>query len=168
MNDRRPLVAVIGAARCTREMAGKAEEVGRLLAQAGVDIVCGGRGGVMQAVCKGAFEAGGRTIGILPGDTDVEANDRLTVVIPSGLGEARNAIIAKAGEAVIAVGGSYGTLSEIAFALKNGKIVIGLDTWEARDGEGAAAAIKKAATPGEAVSMVLREIDQSRKRYDKR
>ena len=107
-----------------------AAEVGRLLAERGAVLVCGGRGGAMAAACRGAKEAGGLTVGILPGSDRSEANPFVDVVLPTGLGEARNALVVGAADVVIAVGGGYGTLSEIALALKAGKRVIGLGTWE--------------------------------------
>lgn len=124
-----PLIAVIGGGECSAEEAMLAEEIGRRLAQAGVGLVCGGRGGVMAAACRGAREAGGLTVGILPGTDPAEANPWVQIAIPTGLGEARNALVVGAGQAVIAIGGEYGTLSEIAFALKAGKRVAGLRTW---------------------------------------
>ena len=107
-----------------------AAEVGRLLAERGAVLVCGGRGGAMEAACRGAKEAGGLTVGILPGSDRSEANPFVDVVVPTGLGEARNALVVGAADVVIAVGGGYGTLSEVALALKAGKRVIGLGTWE--------------------------------------
>lgn len=124
------LVSVIGGSACTEKEAALAEEVGRLLAERGVGVVCGGRGGVMEAACRGAVQAGGLTVGILPGLDADEANAWVQVAIPTGLGEARNAIVARAGAGVIAIGGEYGTLSEIAFALKAGKRVAGLGSWD--------------------------------------
>ena len=106
-----------------------AAEVGRLLAERGAVLVCGGRGGAMEAACRGAKDAGGLTVGILPGSNRSEANPFVDVVLPTGLGEARNALVVGAAEVVIAIGGGYGTLSEIALALKTGKRVIGLGTW---------------------------------------
>jgi uncharacterized protein (TIGR00725 family) len=93
-------------------------------------LVCGGLGGVMEAACRGAREAGGTTVGLLPGTDRTEANEFVDVVIPTGLGEGRNALVVRAADALIAVGGGYGTLSEIALALKAGKRVAGLGTWE--------------------------------------
>jgi uncharacterized protein (TIGR00725 family) len=107
-----------------------AAEVGRLLAERGAVLVCGGLGGVMEAACRGAKEAGGLTVGILPGSDRAEANPFVDVVVPTGLGEARNALVVGAAEVVVAIGGGYGTLSEVALALKAGKRVIGLGTWE--------------------------------------
>jgi uncharacterized protein (TIGR00725 family) len=104
--------------------------VGRELASRGVVLVCGGLGGVMEAACMGAKEGGGTTIGILPGTDRAAANPFVDFAIPTGLGEARNALVVRAADALIAVGGAYGTLSEIAFALKAGKPVAGLGTWD--------------------------------------
>ncbi len=115
---------------------GAAEELGRLLAEAGVVVVSGGLGGVMEAACRGARSVGGLTLGILPGRDRREANPHVEVAVPTGMGEARNALVVRAADAVVAVGGAYGTLSEIALALKTGKPVVGLHTWElARGGE---------------------------------
>jgi uncharacterized protein (TIGR00725 family) len=163
MNERRPLVAVIGGAQCSKAEADAAEEIGRRLALEGIDIVCGGRGGIMEAVCKGAFEAGGRTIGILPGSDDRDANRYLSIVIPTSLGEARNVVVATAGEVVIAIAGSHGTLSEIAFALKRGKVVIGLNTWDAIGGMGVEAGIRKANSIDEVVALTQEAIKRTRK-----
>jgi len=93
-------------------------------------LVCGGLGGVMAAACRGAVSAGGMTVGILPGSDRSAGNEWLTVAIPTGLGELRNGLVVRAADAVIAVGGAYGTLSEVALALKTGVPVIGLRTWE--------------------------------------
>ena len=106
-----------------------AEAVGRELASRGCIVVCGGLGGVMAAACRGAKEAGGTTVGILPGSDRDAANQWVDVALPSGLGEARNALVVRAADALVAVGGGFGTLSEIALALKAGKRVVGLDTW---------------------------------------
>ncbi len=113
-----------------------AEEVGRQLARNGVTLVCGGLGGVMAAACRGASEEGGTTVGILPGDNRRAANPYVQIPIVTGVGYARNVIVVKSSQAVIAVGGSYGTLSEISHALQNGIPVIGLNTWSlARNGQ---------------------------------
>ena len=123
-------IAVIGAASCDDEEERVAEDTGRLIATAGATLICGGRGGVMEAACRGAAGAGGVTVGILPGNVD-EANPFCTVIIPTGLGIARNAVVVSAAGAIIVVGGStYGTLSEIAMALKQGRPVYGIRTWE--------------------------------------
>ncbi|MGQ9853406.1 MAG: TIGR00725 family protein [Candidatus Oleimicrobiaceae bacterium] len=122
-------IAVLGGAACTPEASKLAYEVGSLIAERGGVLICGGRGGVMEAACKGASDKGGLTIGILPGDLAEEANRFVHVALPTGLGEARNVIIVKSADAAIAVNGSYGTLSEIAFCLKLGVPVVGLQTW---------------------------------------
>ena len=119
--------------------------MGRLLAERGAVLVCGGLGGTMEAACRGAKQAGGTTVGLLPGGSRSEANRFVDVAIPTGLGEARNALVVRAADAVVAVGGGYGTLSEIALALRAGKRVVGLGTWEidgvvAADDPGAAVA----------------------------
>jgi uncharacterized protein (TIGR00725 family) len=125
-----------------------AEAVGRELAARGAVLICGGLGGVMEAACRGAKQAGGLTVGILPGTDRAAANAFVEVAIPSGLGEARNALVVRAADALIAVGGGYGTLSEIALALKAGKRVAGLDSWDI-DG------VVAAPDPGAAVAAVL-------------
>lgn len=125
-----PYVAVIGASNATEWELQTAEELGRLLAAAGCVLVCGGLGGVMNAAARGAEAAGGVSIGILPGDDRTTASRHLTAAIATGFGEARNAIVARSADAVIAVGGEFGTLSEIALALKMGTPVIGVGTWE--------------------------------------
>jgi uncharacterized protein (TIGR00725 family) len=123
------IIAVIGAGQPSPEEATLAEEVGRELARQGVVLICGGLGGTMEAACRGASSEGGITIGILPGDNAMIANPYVQIPIVTGMGYARNVIVVKSAQAVIAVGGSYGTLSEIAHALQNGIPVIGLDTW---------------------------------------
>lgn len=123
-------IAVVGGSTCSDEDARVAEAVGREIARRGAVLVCGGLGGVMEAACRGAKSAGGLTIGILPGDDRRSANPHVDVPVVTGMGHARNAIVVKSAQAVIAVDGSYGTLSEIALALQNGIAVIGLGTWE--------------------------------------
>ncbi len=129
MRDKKRFIAVIGGGQCTKEEARLAEEVGRGLARQGVTLVCGGLGGVMKAACKGAISAGGETIGILPGENRQAANPYVQVPIVTGMGYARNMAVVKSAQAVIAIGGSYGTLSEIGHALQSGIPVIGLNTW---------------------------------------
>jgi uncharacterized protein (TIGR00725 family) len=121
---------VVGAGRASGDEARAAEAVGRALAEGGAVLVCGGLGGVMEAACRGAKSAGGTTVGILPGDDRTHANEHVDVALATGLGEARNALIVRAVDALIAVGGEYGTLSEIALALKTGKPVVGVGTWD--------------------------------------
>lgn len=148
-------VGVIGAAVCSDEVYEKARAVGLGLAREGLVIVCGGRGGVMEAVSRGAWEGKGTVIGILPERSRDSGNRYLTYSIPTGLGDARNAIIACASDVLIAISGGYGTLSEIALARKAGKPVIGLGTWRAVDGCGTDLDIILALTPEEAVAKVL-------------
>jgi hypothetical protein len=129
------VIAVVGAADAIGELADLAEQLGRELARRGATVVCGGLGGVMEAACRGAKAAGGTTVGILPGPDRHQGNRWLDVAVATGMGEARNVLVVRSADAVIAVGGEYGTLSEIAFALKLGRPVAGLNTWQlARDG----------------------------------
>jgi len=126
-------IAVVGGSVVSPRVASLAEEVGRELARRGAAVVCGGLGGVMEAACKGAKEAGGITIGILPGDPwdkEGKPNPYVDIPIVTGMGYARNAIVVKSAQAVIAIDGSFGTLSEIAYALQAGIPVIGLETWD--------------------------------------
>ena len=143
-----PYIAVVGASQATETDMRDAEQVGRLLAAAGAIVVCGGRGGVMAAAAKGAAEAGGTVLGMLPGEGRADANEWVTVSVPTGMGELRNGLIVRAAEAMIAVGGSYGTLSEIALGLRADLEVYGLHTWEI-DG------IQQVATPQEAADKAL-------------
>ena len=123
------IIAVIGDSSCPPEVAKLAENVGELLAQQGATIVCGGLGGVMEAACRGAKSKGGLTVGILPGKNSNMANPWVDIPVVTGIGEARNVMVVKSAQAIIAIGGGYGTLSEIAFALKSSIPVIGLNTW---------------------------------------
>ena len=148
-------VGVIGAGVADASTAAMAEEVGRLLAARGAVVVCGGLGGVMEAACRGARSAGGTTVGILPGLDRREANAWVEVAIPTGLGETRNALVVRASEVLIAIGGEYGTLSEIALALKTGRPVVGIDTWELSRRGVRATDIVRVSTPAEAVERAL-------------
>ena len=123
------IIAVIGDSSCSPEEVKLAESVGEILAQQGATIVCGGLGGVMEAACRGAKSKGGLTIGILPGQDPSTANPWVDIPVVTGIGEARNVAVVKSAQAVIAIGGRYGTLSEIAHALKSNIPVIGLNTW---------------------------------------
>jgi hypothetical protein len=123
-------VAVVGPGSAGEDELAAAEEAGRLIAARGALLVCGGLGGVMEAACRGAHEAGGTTLGLLPGDDRREANEFVDIAVPTGLGEGRNALVVRAADAVVAIGGGYGTLSEIALALRAGKPVIGVGTWD--------------------------------------
>lgn len=142
----RRYIGAIGAGECDAELGRLAEAVGRGIAEAGAVLVCGGMAGVMEAVCRGAKAAGGLTVGILPGPDRAGANRHVDVAIATGIGEARNLAIIRTSDVLIAVGGSYGTLSEIGFALKMGKKVVGLRTWDIKG-------IIPAATAEEAVQM---------------
>jgi uncharacterized protein (TIGR00725 family) len=132
-----------------------AEELGRRLAESGAVVVCGGLGGVMEAACRGARSAGGLTLGILPGRDRREANPFVEVAVPTGLGEARNALVVHAADAVVAVGGAYGTLSEIALALKGGTPVVGLHTWELARGGRPDTGVVQTGSAAEAARTVL-------------
>ena len=144
----RSRIAVIGGSRPGRAALDAAFEVGRLVARAGAVLVCGGLGGVMEAACRGAREEGGLTIGILPGGAAADANPWVDVPIATGLGYTRNALVVMNADAVIAVDGEYGTLSEIAYGKIHGKKVVGLATWEVKG-------VETAATPEQAVGMAL-------------
>lgn len=123
------IIGVIGAGRADEELLKIAEEVGRFLAKEGVIVITGGLGGVMEAVSRGAYLEGGITVGILPTLRKEDANPYVKIPIPTGLGEMRNSLIVRASDVLIAIGGEYGTLSEIALALKTGKKVVGIKTW---------------------------------------
>jgi len=150
-----PYVAVIGSGDPDGQRDHLAEAVGRELAEHGAVLICGGLGGVMEATCRGAREAGGTTVGLLPGDDRADANPHVAVAIPTGMGELRNGLIVRAAQAVIAVGGGYGTLSEIGFALRTGRRVIGLGTWELARGGEADEGIEVVRDPAEAVRRAL-------------
>jgi uncharacterized protein (TIGR00725 family) len=160
-NDERQAtqVAVIGSGTCTQDsdLATLAEEVGRRLAEAGAVLVCGGLGGVMEAASRGAKGAGGTVIGIVPSDSVAHANPHCTHVIATGIGHARNLAVVASGEAVIAVGGEWGTLSEIGFARRLGRGVVALRSWRAH-GEGPMAempGVSVAESAEQAVSTAL-------------
>ena len=149
------IVSVIGEGQVRPHIARLAEQVGIELANRGVHVSCGGLGGVMEAVCKGAKSAGGTTIGILPGNDPREANRWVDIPICTGLGYARNLIVVRSGLAVIAVGGAYGTLSEIGHALGDGIPVIGLQTWAVSRNGVEDRSIVTASGPVEAVEKAL-------------
>lgn len=127
---KKTIISVVGGSDVSKEEANIAEEVGREIALKGAVLLCGGMGGVMLNAAKGAKEAGGLTVGILPGSLAEEANPYIDIPIVTGLGHARNVIVAQSGNAVIAIGGKLGTLTEISFALMQGKNVIGINSWE--------------------------------------
>lgn len=129
MSGKKKIIAVIGGRDCDDSLYQQAMEVGRLIAEKGAILVCGGRGGIMEAACKGASEAGGISVGILPGDNIRDANSWVTIPIATGIGLARNSIITRTASAAIAIGGEYGTLSEIAYCKQFGVPVFTLQSW---------------------------------------
>lgn len=141
-------VAVVGASQATPDDLADAEEVGRRLGEVGAIVICGGRGGVMAAASKGCAGVGGTVIGMLPGEDRSDANAWVTIAIPTGLGELRNGLIVRTADALIAVGGAYGTLSEIALGLAADKPIFSLHSWDI-DG------VEACATPAEAVTRAL-------------
>lgn len=148
-------VAVCGGSQATQTEARQAMMIGKLLAEAGAVVVTGGMGGVMADASRGAHEAGGTVVGILPTATHDPGNRFCTVTIPTGMGEARNAVIARMADAMIAIGGEYGTLSEIGLGLKMGRVVIGLDTWEIRRAGTESTHVRRAKSPEEAVRTAI-------------
>ncbi len=143
-------VGVIGGYECSKSIYRIAHRLGKLIASEGWILICGGGGGVMEAACKGAKETGGITVGILPSYEGKEANPYLDVKLPTGLGFARNILIVRVSDVLIAVDGRYGTLSEIAFALNEGKKVYGINTWDIKG-------INKVKTPQEAIKRIKKE-----------
>jgi len=141
-------IAVIGGSRPGRQALDTALEVGRLIARSGAVVVCGGLGGVMEAASRGAREEGGLVVGILPGNSPADANPWVDIPIATGLGYTRNALVVMNADAIIAVDGEYGTLSEIAHGLIHGKKVVGLRTWDVRG-------VTVAETAEEAVRLAL-------------
>ena len=148
-------VAVVGGGDAGDDVCRRAEEVGRELARRGAVVVTGGLGGVMAAACRGAKAGGGATLGILPTADRADANPWVDVAVPTGLGEGRNLLVVRAADAVVAVAGEFGTLSEIALALQAGTPVVGLGTWElARDGRPVDAVVR-AASPADAAEKAV-------------
>lgn len=152
-NARTPIVSVIGTSTPTEAIYDLALDLGRLLARQGITVVCGGRGGVMEAVCRGTAEEGGLSVGLLPHSLE-EANDWVSIPLVTGLGEGRNLAVALSGQVIVAIGGAYGTLSEIGFALRAGKPVVALKTWQVADEEGHPVPLHHAKDPQEAAEMV--------------
>ncbi len=151
-----PQIAVIGGTDAPAPAIAVAEKVGFALATAGATLVCGGLGGVMAAACRGAKSAGGLTVGLLSGSDPSAANPWVDVVIPTGLGEARNALVVGCAAAVIAVDGEYGTLSEIALALRSGTPVVGIGTWSLIRPDGRSdAGIVPMVDPAEAAALAV-------------
>jgi hypothetical protein len=157
MMKRVMIIAVIGGEEASAEVSGLAEEVGRQLARRGCTIVCGGGSGVMEAVCRGARAEGGHTIGILPGHDAAESppNEYVEFPIFTGLGYARNSMVALSGQAVIAIDGAYGTLTEIAYALIHEVPIVGLDTWDFSYHEHDADRILRANDPADAAEKAI-------------
>jgi len=145
--SRTPYVAVVGPGDASPEELHTAEEVGAGLAAAGVVVVTGGLGGVMEAASRGARSRRGRTLGILPGDDRDAANGWVEIAVPTGMGELRNGLVVRAADAVVAIGGGHGTLSEIALALKLGRPVVGLGTWEVHG-------VDHVSTPEDALALI--------------
>jgi uncharacterized protein (TIGR00725 family) len=155
---RKPRIGVLGPARAGADVLALAEQVGREIAGRGAVLICGGLGGVMEAAARGAKRAGGLTVGITPGTDAQEANPFIDVPIVTGLGEARNVLVVRSSNAVIAIAGSYGTLSEIALALKLGVPVVGLGTWQLRAPDGSVPPVIVAESAAEAVEKALHAI----------
>ncbi len=153
------IVAVIGSSKADAEVLRLAEEVGAEIAKRGAAVVCGGLTGVMEAVCKGARSSGGLTIGIIPSDDKNDANPYVQIPIVTGMGMGRNVMLVKTADVIIAVGGEFGTLSEIAHALNIGKKVIGLRTWHLEKArEKPIPNLIVASSPREAVDIAMNAI----------
>ncbi len=161
MVTRKRLVSVIGAGQGDAALLEMARETGRLLARRGFVVVTGGLGGVMEAASEGAAAAGGETIGLLPGTRPESANEHVHVAIATGIGDARNAIVATAGIGAIAIGGEAGTLSEIGLALKRGLPVVSLGSWQLESEQlRPDRRFRCATTPEEAVATLLRLVEE--------
>ncbi|HEY95353.1 MAG TPA: TIGR00725 family protein [Dehalococcoidia bacterium] len=155
MSQRKLIIAVIGAREPSPEESGLAEEVGKEIARQDAALICGGLGGIMEAACRGAAGKGGITIGVLPGDDPNTANPHVQIPIVTGIGYARNLVVVRSANAVIAIGGRYGTLSEIAYALAGNTPVIGLNTWSIYRGGTQDDSIIYVQSPSEAVRKAL-------------
>ena len=147
-------IGVVGAGECSPQIYTVANELGHLIGKNDWILFCGGLGGVMEGVAKGCYKSGGMTVGILPGNEKDSANPFITLPIATGLGEARNLLIVRASDVVVAIAGGFGTLSEIGFALKIGKPVIGLKTWPSIDG------IDYVETPEQAIDMLAKYLSR--------
>jgi uncharacterized protein (TIGR00725 family) len=159
------MISVIGGEACGPEALRTAESVGREIARRGATLICGGRGGVMEAACRGAREGGGHTIGILPGRSHEDSPPNAHVEFPifTGMGFARNVMVVLSGDAVIAIDGSYGTLSEISYALIHDVPVVGLDTWDFNyHGFTGHEKIVRLSDPGEAVAVAISLAEERR------
>jgi uncharacterized protein (TIGR00725 family) len=157
-------IGVVGEGRCPRQVAADAERVGAAIARAGAVLLTGGRGGVMAAASRGAVRAGGIVVGILPGFARAEANRWVTVPIVTGMDQARNLILVRSCDAIVAVGGRYGTLSEIGIALKLGVPVVGLRTWRLAQPDGRPVPIIRATSADHAVSEALHAASRQHRR----
>jgi hypothetical protein len=153
--ERKPVIAVVGAGKCSKKLRDMASQVGKYIAEHGGVVVCGGLGGIMEGVARGAKEAGGVTIGILPTDNKEDANEYIDYVIPTGFGEARNIMVVRAADAVVAFPGKYGTLSEMAFALQAKKPVVSVNAWRLSD------EIQQVEDPLEAAKLAMELADKS-------
>ena len=151
-------MAVVGSGEADEATCAMARDLGRELARRGALVVSGGLGGVMEAACRGAREEGGTTLGLLPGDDRRAANPFVDVAVATGMGEARNALVARTADVVVAVAGEFGTLSEIALALRMGKPVVGLSTWQLARGGQPVEAIVGASTAAEAAELALAQL----------
>ncbi len=148
-SKRKPVIAVIGAGKCSKKLKDMAAEVGRYIAENGGVLVCGGLGGTMEGAARGAKEAGGTTIGIIPSDDKTDANEFIDYVIVTGLGHARNILVVNTADAIVALPGKYGTLSEMAFALNAGKPIVSVSAWKLGD------EIRQVEDPIEAAKIAL-------------
>ena len=149
-------IAVLGPNDCSPAEYALGVKVGAGIAVRGGTLLCGGLGGMMDAAAKGAKSEDGRTVGILPGDADADANPHIDIALPTGIGAFRNMLIVRAADAAIAIRGGYGTLSEIAFALRLGVPVVGLNTWSVAQNGAPDGGIHLATTPEEAVDTAFR------------
>ena len=147
--NRKPVIAVVGAGKCSKKLRDMAAEIGKYVAENDGVIVCGGMGGIMEGGARGAKEAGGVTIGILPTDDKNDANEFIDYIIPSGFGEARNILVVRTADVIVAFPGKFGTLSEMAFALQAGKPVISVNAWKLGDD------IHQVETPQEAAKLAM-------------
>ncbi len=154
---RKAQIGVLGGRQVSEDILKLAHRVGMEIARKDAILICGGLGGVMEAACMGAKSVGGLTVGLLPGSSTVEANPYVDIVIPTGIGVARNAVIIAACDGVIAIGGSYGTLSEMAFARQRNIPLVSLKSWRFDN------SILSAESPGEAVEIVFQQIENGLK-----
>jgi uncharacterized protein (TIGR00725 family) len=153
---RKRTIGVIGASSCPESLIDVAEKVGSEIAARGAVLICGGLGGVMEAACRGAKRLGGTTVGVIPESESGSANEFVDIVIATGMGEARNAVVVNSSDGLVAVRGGYGTLSEIAFALRSGKPIAGISTWNIDE------RLHAVDDPVEAVDWVFRKISEGR------